>query len=545
METLSLFLLKSIVVSGLLTTWYLLGLRGRRLHQYNRIFLLSILFLSLTIPLLHFQLFSIPRSVSGSLAPVALFVQPENVAGSNMPSIQQSGASQTDWQIAAVSTVAGISLVLLAILSVRIFKVRRMCRQCAVTQLEGINLVLTDSPKAPFTFLRYVFWNRALPLQDEIDRLIFRHELAHIEQGHTYDKLVCQALTCIFWFNPFYWIIQKELSLVHEFVADEQAVDNRDTEAFAMMLLRSYSNGSYLAPEHYFFSSAVKRRLAMLQSAAKPSFAVLRRFIAVPLIAGTILLFSFSDRKTVAGEISPAKRKIVLLLDAAHGGKDAGEASGGYTEKEINLKYARRIKELSPDYNVEVQLTRDNDDEMQLADRVAISDKINPNVFISLHVGEEPGKEKEKGDIDIYVSGQNAQAAQSSNYSSAIFQAMAQDGVIPGISQPANHTHSAGCNCSNCISQGVTQNPGNSKILSTEKGSIYVLKHVHVPAMVLVLGNIKSETSMRQLTDNDRLDLMCHAILKGVVHGATPQQDGAGNPLNFLPATPGDSKCAK
>src|SRR6185369_14934409 len=98
-------------------------------------------------------------------------------------------------------------------------------------------------------------------MQGEMGQLIFRHELTHIEQGHTYDKLVCQVLTCIFWFNPFYWIIQKELNIVHEFLADEQAVTNRDTETFAMMLLQPHNNGSYLVPQHHFFSSTVKRRL--------------------------------------------------------------------------------------------------------------------------------------------------------------------------------------------------------------------------------------------------------------------------------------------
>jgi N-acetylmuramoyl-L-alanine amidase len=543
MEALSQFLLKSIIVSALLTAWYLLGLRGRRLHQYNRFFLLSILFFSLTIPFLHFQLFNIPDAVSGSLAPVALFIQPASDMGGSQPALQLQEHTRQNWLAISGVIAAGISMVLLLILLSRILKVRKMCRQYAVTQFKGINLILTDSPKAPFTFLKYVFWNRSLPLQDEIGQLIFRHELAHIEQGHTYDKLACQVLTCIFWFNPFYWIIQKELNIVHEFVADEQAVANRDTEAFAMMLLQSYSNGSYLVPEHHFFSSAIKRRVVMLQNTAKPSYTAARRLIVLPLIAGAIMLFSFSGREARAGAVVPAKKKIIVLLDAGHGGKDAGAQSGKYTEKDICLQYARRIKELASAYNVEIRLTRESDRYVQLADRVAFAGSVRPNVFISLHVGDEPGEYKEKGDFDIYVSSQNAYAKESSNYSSAIFVAMAQKGIIPGITKSQNHVHSPGCNCNTCTSQ-LSIKKQEFELLSTVKESIYVLKQAQAPAMVLVLGNIKNQEGMRLITDNNRVDELCHAVLKGIVEGATEKAEATNNGIKLLlPPNDTSRKC--
>lgn len=513
METLSLFLFKSIVISGLLTAWYFLGLRGRRLHRYNRLFLLTALFASIAIPFLHLRLFSVSHTAASGLAPVALFVQPAGDPGSSLPITQNSPQTQFDWQIVIGTIAATISLALILILMIRILKVRRMWKQYPSSQVDGVTLIQTDLPQAPFTFLKYMFWNSSIPLDSETGRLIFRHEMAHIVQRHTYDKLICQALTCICWFNPFYWIIQKELNIVHEFIADENAVNNRDTETFAMMVLQTYNNGSYLVPEHHFFSSTIKRRLAMLQNAATPSFAALRRFMVLPVIAGAILMFSCSFRNGLTSRASPAKKKIVVLIDPAHGGADAGAQSDGYKEKDITLKCARRIKELSPTYNIEVHLTRDNDQAMQLADRVAVSKKITPEVFISLHVDDEPGKEKAKGDFDIYVSGERAYARQSSNFSSSIFQAMGQDGIIPGTDKKCNHA--PGVTCSNC-----RKTAGKERILSTKKEGIYILKNASVPCMVMVLGNIKSTEDVNQLTDNDRLDVLCNAILKGIVEGS-------------------------
>ena len=67
MDTYVLFLFKSVLVSGLLATWYCLGLRNKKLYQYNRFFLLFTLFASLAVPLLHFNWFTIHETNTSSV----------------------------------------------------------------------------------------------------------------------------------------------------------------------------------------------------------------------------------------------------------------------------------------------------------------------------------------------------------------------------------------------------------------------------------------------------------------------------------------------
>ena len=161
--------------------------------------------------------------------------------------------------------------------------------------------------------------------------------------------------------------------MVHEFIADEQSVDNRDTGLFAMMMLRTYNNGTYPIPEHHFFSSNVKRRLNMLEKSAAPSFSLLRKFMALPLITAAVMMLSFNMVSSTAGSITPAKKKIILAVDPGHGGDDAGAKSGAFLEKDICLLYAKRLQELASGYNIEVQLTRNNDESVPLSNRVALS----------------------------------------------------------------------------------------------------------------------------------------------------------------------------
>jgi N-acetylmuramoyl-L-alanine amidase len=518
METLSIFIFKSIVVSAVFTAWYMLGLRGYRLHHYNRFFLLSSLLLSILIPFLHFHLIDFSSVESVRLTPVSLFIQQEISPDPGVSSTPAARFAQTNWQIILLMIMAALSLILLVKLAIRIIIIRRLCRQFPITHFGEINVVQTNLAKAPFAFFNYLFWNNSIQLDGEIGQLIFRHEATHILQRHTYDKLFCQLVTCLFWFNPFFWIIQKELNLVHEFIADEHAVKDRDTHVFAMMLLKSYNNGSHLVPQHHFFSSTIKRRLTMLQNIAEPSFVVFRRFMVLPLIAIVVLAFSCSTKQNANNVPEPAKRKIVVLVDPAHGGTDAGSQFDGLTEKDISLKFASRLKELSSSWNVEIQLTRVDDRNISLAGRAEQANKLNPDLFLSLHFNNEPGIEKAKGDFDIYVSAQSTHAAQSNSYSTAIFNALQQGNLLPAV---AACNHGPDETCENCRNN--SNNNSVPKIVPADRDDIYLLRNSKVPSLVMILGNIKNRERMKQFTDGNMLDIICNTILSGIANGANRQ----------------------
>ena len=53
MEQLLPYIVKSVLVSGVLTAYYLIALRNRRFHGYNRVYLLSVLVVSLLLPLVR------------------------------------------------------------------------------------------------------------------------------------------------------------------------------------------------------------------------------------------------------------------------------------------------------------------------------------------------------------------------------------------------------------------------------------------------------------------------------------------------------------
>src|SRR5207344_163414 len=81
-----------------------------------------------------------------------------------------------------------------------------------------------------------------------------------------------------------------------------------------------------------------------------------------------------------------------VVVDPGHGGTQGGALSpSGYQEKVMSLQLAERLKaSLERVVSAEVLLTREQDVQLGLADRVALSNRMKPDLFISLHANSMP-----------------------------------------------------------------------------------------------------------------------------------------------------------
>jgi hypothetical protein len=264
--------------------YYRLALKDNKFHYYNRFYLLGSLVLSLVIPLLNFHWFTFEKPAAKTTGEEILLMIAEPGVKSQVNNLIYS-----DWIFMFIIMI-GISLLVLLVIS--IVKIYRIKRNSPVRQYEGIEFIETDVENAPFSFLNNLFWKKGIQLNDENGQKIFKHELTHIKQKHSWDRLFCQIISSILWINPFNWIIQKELQTIHEFIADEEAVGENNTEAFAKLLLETHYGTHFFNPIHPFNYSSIKRRLAMLTKSNKTEYSYLRRVMALPLILLALAIFS-------------------------------------------------------------------------------------------------------------------------------------------------------------------------------------------------------------------------------------------------------------
>lgn len=109
------------------------------------------------------------------------------------------------------------------------------------------------------------------------------------------------------------------------------------------------------------------------------------------LIKGFPYIHSLDAQKTLQVVIDSVHRwpptNRTIVIDAGHGGRDSGALSciGHDHEKYFTLDWARRLAPLLTARGWNVVMTRTNDTELSLAERVAIADRVKADVFLSLH----------------------------------------------------------------------------------------------------------------------------------------------------------------
>ncbi len=94
----------------------------------------------------------------------------------------------------------------------------------------------------------------------------------------------------------------------------------------------------------------------------------------------------------LSASTAPVKERRVIVVDAGHGGMNAGAKSALYDayEKEYTLDWALRLEPLLRERGWTVILTRTNDIDLALSNRVAIAESAQADLFISLHFNSLP-----------------------------------------------------------------------------------------------------------------------------------------------------------
>ncbi|KQS92813.1 M56 family metallopeptidase [Chryseobacterium sp. Leaf394] len=287
MENLFIYILKLFTCSGVMFLYYQLSLKDKTFHHYNRFYLLATMLVSIFLPLLKVEDFTIEVSDRIYL----LFEQVQSFKN-------QKNINNDHIYFRIIFSALGlVSLLFIAKILTGIYKIEKLKSSFRKEQIKGINFYQTNLTDAPFSYFRNLFWKDSITLDSDVGRQILKHEMVHIEQKHSIDKIFAEVITAVFWFNPFFYLIKKEISLIHEYLADNKAVEKKDTKAFAQMLLTSHFSGTVLPAASPFLNSNLKKRLQMLQ---KPNtkFGYTRRILALPIVFTVAFAYLVNAKNT-------------------------------------------------------------------------------------------------------------------------------------------------------------------------------------------------------------------------------------------------------
>lgn len=299
METVLLYGIKVIGCSAILLVYYDIFLKDRTFHHYNRFYLLSALVVSLFIPLVRIEDFTV--EVNENVYRLVKRMQYFTEAVEHR--------ENTGYRILVIIITAVSAGFLVRLLS-GIFEVHQLKRVFVREKIDGINFYRTDLADAPFSYFKNLFWKNSVALDSDPGRQILKHELVHIQQLHTADKMIAEVIAAVFWFNPFFYLIKKELRLIHEYLADHESVKHSGTGQLAKMLLESHFPGMEIAVTSHFITSDLKKRLCMIQK-PKTKYGYGQRILALPLVCTLAFAYMVNARNNETRTINTAIAKDI------------------------------------------------------------------------------------------------------------------------------------------------------------------------------------------------------------------------------------------
>ncbi len=175
------------------------------------------------------------------------------------------------------------------------------------------------------------------------------------------------------------------------------------------------------------------------------------------------------------------RRRGVIFVDAGHGGRDPGAVANGIQEKDVVLPISLRLGQALQSMGYTVYYTRTNDVEIDLEPRVAAAERINADVFVSVHANAlAPGNSGISG-VETYHSRNSTVGRELASY--------VHSQIISGTGASDRSVRGAG---------------------------FYVVAKTSMPAILVETGYVTNPTEARNLSNPDYQKRMADAIARGI-----------------------------
>lgn len=318
-----LYLLEVLFCSGLLLGLYRLLLVRRIPYRVCRRYLVAAMVAAAVIPALNIPLYPadtvfyplplieapaeavLPARDAATAGPAAdadvgtLAAEASAVPG---PASADRAAA---WRGGVAALYGAVALLSLGLLGVRMLRIRRLRRRAHLTPGDGYTLAEHPAIASPFSFLRTVFMSPACTGQRR--EMILCHERSHVRHAHTAERIALEVVRCLYWINPFVWIAGRWLEEVQEWEADADVLKaGYDLTAYRIVIFRQlfgYNPDMTCGLNHSF----TKNRFLMMTRFEMHRHALWRLGAAIPVVAGMMMLCSFTVRTAEPPVAGPAE----------------------------------------------------------------------------------------------------------------------------------------------------------------------------------------------------------------------------------------------
>ncbi len=232
-------------------------------------------------------------------------------------------------------------------------------------------------------------------------------------------------------------------------------------------------------------------------------------------------------RKRVAADDPKDRRKVVVAVDAGHGGEDPGAVTrSGIREKDVVLAIARALKRrIDRTPGMRAVLVRDGDYYVGLRRRTEIARRQGADLFVSIHA--DSFRDPRVSGSSVYVlsrRGASSEAArwlaQQENAADFVGGVSIDDkdgllaSVLVDLQQTA--TLSASAEAGGQVLKSLRR-VARSRKRRIEQAGFLVLKSPDIPSILIETGFLTNPADAKRLSNPKHQEKVAQAILNGIV----------------------------
>ena len=303
------YFLKINVAIALFYAFYRLFFYKDTFFTWRRVALLCFFAVSAVYPLLNIQTWITEQEPMVAMADLyADIVLPEftltpEKTTFDWKSILLQTAGFVYW--GGVALLAGRFLVQLAGIIRLAFRSRK-------TKIGNTNVHLLKQADGPFSFFHWIFIHPASHTEEELSEIL-THEQAHANQWHSIDVLISETACVLCWFNPFAWLMKREIRTNLEYLADNRVLETgHDSKSYQYHLLGLSHYKAAATIYNSFNVLPLKKRIKMMNKKRTREIGRTKYLMFLPLAA---LLMIISNIEAVARTTKEMAKDVIEAVE--------------------------------------------------------------------------------------------------------------------------------------------------------------------------------------------------------------------------------------
>lgn len=287
------YFLKINVAIALFYAFYRLFFYKDTFFTWRRTALLCFFAVSAIVPLFNIQTWIEQQEPMAAMADLYATVV--------LPELTLTPQPETDWKQLLADGIGIAYWLVVALLAARFLVqltgIIRLGRRCPTQKIDDTTVHLLPRPEGPFSFFHWIFIYPDAHTGEELHEIL-THERTHARQWHSVDMMIGELACIVCWFNPFAWLMKREIRTNLEYMADEKVLETgHDSRTYQYHLLGLSHHKAAATIYNSFNVLPLKKRITMMNKRRTRAIGRTKYLMFLPLAA---LLMIISNIEAVA-----------------------------------------------------------------------------------------------------------------------------------------------------------------------------------------------------------------------------------------------------